>query len=109
MNERLAKPPMRVRLRRAGIWLIPMVVLAIVRKALDVPDEFLAMPANGIPPTRFDGVINVLFAASVLLGIEAFLARLVRDDSAGLSALLIGVIAFQGAFTGMMLAYVLLS
>jgi len=102
-----AKPPMSVRLRRGGIWLIPMAVLAVVRKVLEVPDEFLAMPANGIPPTRFDGVINVLFAASVLLGLEAFLARLGWDNSPGLSAMLVGLITFQAAFTGLMLAYVL--
>ena len=107
MSLAVAKPTMGVRLWRAGLYLIPFVVLAILREVLDVPDELLAMPANGVPPTRLDGLINVATACSFWFGVQAFLAQLVSHDSPGLSAILIGIMAIQAPFAGSILLYVL--
>ena len=78
-------------------------MLAILREVLDVPDELLAMPANGVPPTRLEGLINLAKACSLWFGVLAFLARLVWDDSPGLSAILIGIIAMQIPFAACLL------
>ncbi|HVJ68802.1 MAG TPA: hypothetical protein VM510_12505 [Caulifigura sp.] len=109
MTAAVVKPVMTVRLGRAAVWLVPFLILGVLRASLGVPNEFLAMPANGIPPTRLDGVINVLFAASAVLGLEGFLARLVWDDSAGLAVLMGGLMILQAIFTGVMLVYVAVS
>jgi len=94
MDGTLAKPAMSVRLRRAGVWCIPFVVLVILRKFLNVSDGMFAMPANGVPPTRFDDFMNLATAGSLWLGLAAFLARLVWDDSPGLAVILIGLVVF---------------
>jgi hypothetical protein len=91
---------MPVRLRRAGVWLIPFVALLVLREVLDVPDELLAMPDNGVPPTRVDGLLNVSTIASLWFGGLGFLARLVWDDSAGLAFVLALIMALSIPFAG---------
>ena len=109
MSLAVAKPTMGVRLWRAVVWLIPFLLLAALREVLNVPDELLAMPANGVPPTRLDGLINVATAYSLWFGVQAFLAHLVFDDSPGLSAVLKTIMAIQAPFAGLMMLYVLIT
>ncbi len=109
MSDVVAKPGLTTRLRRAGVWLLPFAVLAMVRELLDVPDELFAMPANGVPPTRMEGVINLATGISLWFGTLAFLGRLVWDDSPGLSVLLVGLMAMQAPFATVLLLQALFS
>jgi hypothetical protein len=107
MSLAVTKPTMGVRLGRAVVWLIPFAVLAVIREILGVPDEMLVMPANGIPPTRIDGLINLATACSLWFGVLGFLARLVRDDSHRLAAVLVGLMVLAVPWTGLMMLYIL--
>jgi hypothetical protein len=96
---------MSLRLRRAAVWLLPFALLATLRVALGVPDELFAMPANGIPLMPLEGLINFATGFSLWFGVLAFLARLVWDDSPGLAAILIGIIAMQIPFAACLLLF----
>jgi hypothetical protein len=109
MDNHSAKPGIRIRVRRAGVCLIPFAVLAIAREVLDIPDEMLAMPANGIPLTRVDALFNLATGFSLWFGVLGFLARLVWDDSPGLTAILMGLMIFAAPWAGAMMLYIVFS